>query len=94
MLDRDLATLAALGPEVSLSGLEKAVWSKVEVLAGQRRVERLASRLQLAAIGVTLIASVTIGMQIAGPPAAERGVMQISSAAADLAPSTLFGPQH
>jgi hypothetical protein len=88
MLDRDLATLAALGPEVSLSGLEKAVWSKVEVLAGQRRVERLASRLQLAAIGVT------IGMQIAGPPAAERGVMQISSAAADLAPSTLFGPQH
>lgn len=94
MLDRDLATLAATGPELSLAGMEQAIWSRVDVLSGQRRVERLASRLQFAAIGVALIISVTIGMAIAGTPDADRGVMQISAAAADLAPSTLFGPRH
>ncbi len=92
MLDRDLAKLAATGPDVSLAGLEQAIWSKVDVLTRLRRVERLTSRLQFVAIGVALIASVAIGMKIAGPPGAENGVTQISSAAAELAPSTLFGP--
>ncbi|MGI9169153.1 MAG: hypothetical protein ACR2FH_03120 [Caulobacteraceae bacterium] len=94
MLDRDLARLAATGPEISLSGLEPAIWSKVDVLTGQRRFERLASRLRFAAFGVALIVSVTIGMKIAGAPDPEQGVMQISAAAAELAPSTLFGPRH
>lgn len=92
MLDRDLAKLAATEPDVSLAGLEPAIWSKVDVAAQLRRVERLTSRLQFVAIGVALIASLVIGMKIAVPPRPESGVMQISSAAADLAPSSLFGP--
>lgn len=92
MLERDLARLAATGPDTSLAGLEQAIWSKVEGLTRLRRAERLTSRLQFVAVGVALIASVAFGMKIAGPPGVESGVTQISSAGAELAPSTLFGP--
>jgi hypothetical protein len=92
MLDRDLAKLAASGPDVSLAGLEQAIWSKVDLLTRLRQIERLTSRLQFLAIGVALIASLAIGMKVAGQSGLRSSVMQISSAAADLAPSSLLGP--
>lgn len=92
MLDRDLAKLAAVGPERSLSGLEQAIWTKVEGLNRLRRFERLTSRVQLLALGGVLVASTAVGVTIAKPPAGRQAVLQISSVAADLAPSTLLGP--
>lgn len=89
MLDRDLARLAASGPDVSLDGLEQRIWTKVDGLNRLRRLEQLSSRVQLTALVATLIASTVVGVALAQP--ARRPVMQISSVASDLAPSTLLG---
>lgn len=94
MLDRDLARLATAGPDSRLAGLEEAIWSRVEGLKRLRRVERITSRAQLVALGAALIATTAVGVALAQPPRSRQAVMQISSVAADLAPSSLLGPSH
>lgn len=92
MLDQDLAKLAAAGPDMSLDGLERGVWTKVEAFGRLRRLELVSSRMQWAALGLAVVASTAIGAALARPTG--RPVMQISSAAADLAPSTLLGSRR
>lgn len=94
MLDRDLAQLAAVAPEVALVGLEQAIWSKVEAMQRVRRFERLTSCVQAVALVVVLIASTTIGMAISHSRASRPEAMQISLVSTDLAPSTLLGLQR
>ncbi len=89
MLDRDLAQLAAGVAEMPPAGLEQAIWSKVEALQRARRFERLASRVQLVTLIVVLAASTTLGIAITRARTSPA-VMQLSSLAADLAPSTLL----
>lgn len=91
MLDRDLARLAAIAPDERLAGLEQAVWARVEESKRFQRFERVTSRAQLVALGAALMASTAVGVAIAQPPGRGQAVLQISSAAADLAPSSLLG---
>lgn len=91
MLDRDLARLAAVRPDLSLAGLEQAIWSRVEGLNRLRHLERVTSGVQLLALGGALVASIAVGVAVTRPPASRQAVLRISSAAADLAPSTLLG---
>ena len=92
MLERDLTRLAEAGPDVSLERLEQGVWAKVDRLNRLRRLERLSSHVQWTVLAATLITTMAIGdllAQSARPP-----VLQISSAGAGLAPSTLLGPSR
>ena len=94
MLDRDLAQLAAVPPEMALPGLEQAIWSKVELMQRIHRLEQLSSRVQAATLIVVLVASTTIGMAMTHPRNLRPIGTQISMVAADLAPSALLGLQH
>ena len=94
MLDRDLALLAAADPDVSLTGVEQAVWSKIDAIDRLQRIARMTTRVQTLALGAGLIASTALGVAAAQPSRSHNAVMQISSVAADLAPSTLLGPRR
>lgn len=91
MLEHELAELSGLAGDVPPIGLEQAIWCRIEVLQQSRRVEVLATRLQAVALVVVLGASTTIGMALARVPPSPPSVIQISSEAAGLAPSTLLG---
>ena len=91
MLDHDLAELAGRVHDVPPQGLEQAIWCRIEVLRRSQRVERRATRFQALALVVVLGGSTTIGMALARARPASPTVIQISSEAARLAPSTLLG---
>ncbi|MDP3801912.1 hypothetical protein [Brevundimonas sp.] len=84
-LDDILTASAAAGP--SPDGLEALVWSRVEVLRG----ERLASQLRLGAVALALATGLAVGG--VGAVAAPRppGDMAIFTVGADLSPLTGLG---
>lgn len=91
MLEHDLVELSGLVGDVPPPGLEQAIWCRIEVLQQSRRVEVRATRLQALALVVVMGASTTIGMAVARVQPSRPSVIQISSEAAGLAPSTLLG---
>ncbi len=93
MLESDLTRLAEIGPDVSLAALEPGVWSRVEAAHRLARVGRVTARLQLAVVAATLLVSVTVGVELGRPARLPAGIMQLSSVAAELAPSSLIGPR-
>lgn len=93
MLDHDLAELFRHVDDVPSRELEQAIWRRIEVMQRSRRAEALAMRLQAAALVAVLGASTTIGMALAHARPSPSSMLQISSEAAGLAPSTLLGFQ-
>ncbi|NPD70461.1 hypothetical protein HN018_03340 [Lichenicola cladoniae] len=93
MLDHDLEELTGRVGDVPPPGLEQAIWCRIEVLQQSRRIEVLATRLQALALVIVLGASTTIGVALARARPSPLSMIQISSEAAGLAPSTLLGFQ-
>ncbi|TLU71113.1 hypothetical protein [Lichenicoccus roseus] len=93
MLEHDLAELTGCVGDVPPPGLEEAIWCRIEVLQHSHRVEVLTMRLQTLALVVALGASTTIGVALARARPSTSSLVQISSEAAGLAPSTLLGFQ-